>query len=729
VIFFNREFSARLLKIAPKKSSGGFLSFFSLLALCSFFSAPQAALAAGITQYPLNTTNTIGEFIYNDDFVAATTSCSISIYSPSNLLLVNNVALTTTSDNGWQSYSFAPTSTEGVYPAAITCGTLVGGDLAKIDKTFTITSSGASTSSIATSVWSSAARTLTSGATIATDVWSAGTRTLTGFGTLVTDIWSDITAPTRRLTDSTLTGGGTIATESYIATALNTATSSIITEVLANRSLINALNNISASDVWAASTRSLTNYGTSSIASAIWEIPTTTLTSLGSVGRLLATNLDAQVSSRGTSTLSAADVWNSAARTLTDYSTTSLSLAVWSNAARTLTNYGNDITAAEVWSILTSTLSVAGTIGQQLAANTDIAASTIRTEVLTNRSLINALNNISANDVWAAGSRTLTDYSTSTIATAIWQVPTTTLTSLGSVGRLLATNLDAQVSSRGTSTLSAADVWNTSVRTLTDYSTTSLALAVWSNAARTLTNYGNNITAADVWSVLTSTLTTASTIGNFLTANIDVAASTRASLSNQTAGFLVTMSNIDSVAAGNTYRAKIYVLNSNSVPTASFTVPAITIYDADRNVIISGASMTSIATGVYEYTYSISSAATGGLWESSVSTQVESGKTITTNDYWLVATSPAQVIINSVTSSTAPDVSANVTITNEGTSGYEYHYEWCVVQDLTNPCGGSNDVWKVLMKLYYYINICQLSFLYSQIQKKAGGESGFRDQF
>ena len=79
------------------------------------------------------------------------------------------------------------------------------------------------------------------------------------------------------------------------------------------------------------------------------------------------------------------------------------------------------------------------------------------------------------------------------------------------------------------------------------------------------------------------------------------------------------------------------------------------------------------------------------MWETAVSKQVESGKTIQTNDYWEVSGSPAQVIVNSVTSPTTDNISANVTITNEGLTGYEYQYEWCIVDNVNNQCGGGDD--------------------------------------
>ncbi|MEI6280734.1 MAG: hypothetical protein WCP17_01910, partial [bacterium] len=54
--------------------------------------------------------------------------------------------------------------------------------------------------------------------------------------------------------------------------------------------------------------------------------------------------------------------------------------------------------------------------------------------------------------------------------------------------------------------------------------------------------------------------------------------------------------------------------------------------------------------------------------------------------------SPAQVLINSITDNSIPSISANITITNEGFVDTEYQYEWCVVSDINNSCGGGDDV-------------------------------------
>ncbi|HLP86576.1 MAG TPA: dockerin type I domain-containing protein [Candidatus Paceibacterota bacterium] len=55
--------------------------------------------------------------------------------------------------------------------------------------------------------------------------------------------------------------------------------------------------------------------------------------------------------------------------------------------------------------------------------------------------------------------------------------------------------------------------------------------------------------------------------------------------------------------------------------------------------------------------------------------------------------SPAQVVINRISDQTVPSISADITISNEGLIDTEYQYEWCVVSDITNACGGGDDVY------------------------------------
>ncbi len=633
---------------------------------------------------------TIGEFIYNDDYSPTTDDCTISIYSPAGATLVNEATMTDDS-TGWHYYPYTTPVTEGSYPAFITCGATLTGDLMKLDKSFVVKVSSLDTDAIASAVWASPSRSLTSFGSLVSDIWSNSSRTLSAFGSLAADIWDNSFAVNRQLTTKDIAGGGSLATESYI----DASQATIVGEIETNRTLINALNNISAADVWAYGTRS-TNAGSVSIDSnsiaAVWQSAASGLNTTGSIGKLIVDNLDAQVSSRGTSTLTAGDVWASTTRTLSTTGVDALSSGVWSAASRTLSNYGNDITAADVWNTLSSSLTTVGSIGEQLANNVDIKNSDILTEVQANATLINALNNISAADVWAYGTRSVTTDVTISNASlqALWNTATVDLATTGSVGKLIVDNLNAQVSSRGTSNLTAADVWASATRTLTDYSDSTIAAAVWANATRTLSNYGNDITAADVWNTLSSSLTTVGSIGEQLVTNIDATISSRASMSVGDS-WSVKMGNVDRVQTGQVYRTKVFVLN-NSAPSAPYATPTVTLYDPQRNISVSAVSMSLISTGVYEYTYTVSPSAAQGLWETIASTEVESGKTVQTNDYWEVAGSPAQVLINSVSATDPSTILGNVTVTNEGLTGYEYDYEWCVVSDQSNVCGGNDDL-------------------------------------
>jgi hypothetical protein len=600
-------------------------------------------------QHLPNESFVIGEFVYDDNYVATTTDCYINIWNPAGAISVNNTLMTADS-NGWHHYTFPGSSTLGTWPASMSCGT-AGVDLITAEKTFVIATSSASTStgasasevanavwskdsrtltdyatdSISTAVWSNPARTLTSFGTLVADIWNSGTRTLssavlgsggslatktdtdnasstiplavwnspartlTSFGTLVADIWNN---GSRTLSSSLLSSGGSLATKDDI----NSATSTIVAEVLNNRTLINNLNNISAADVW--------SYGTRSVSltdpNQIWNVAASSLSNSGSVGKRIVDNLDATVSSRGTSNLTAADVWSAATRTLTDYSSSTISTAVWANAGRTLTNYGNDITAADVWNVLSSTLNSEGTIGKQVATNV---------------------------------------VSTSTIAAAVWNSPARTLTSFGTL---------------------VADIWNNNVRTLSS----ALLDSGSTLATQTDVNNATSSISTNVWTNSTRTL-----LGSWS----------------------INTTQTERITAGKIYSVKAYIKNGEQA-TAPYAAPRITIYDPNNNTIISNATMTLDSTGIYKYSYTVADTATQGNWETVITDEVESGRIIQANNYWEVSGSPAQVIINSMADTIIPTISANTTITNEGSAGYEYQYEWCVVSDPNNVCGGGNDV-------------------------------------
>ena len=618
------------------------------LAAFSFLFIFINKVAAVEQEYPVDTVVPIGEFVYDDSYVATTSDCYVDIWAPyldgnDELVPVISNVLMSTSTTGWHYYNYVGSSTIGTWPATMKCGT-PGVDLVKGDKTFvlTTTTGGGSanvdensianavwangartltdyaTSSIAERVWNYSGRTLTDFGTLIADIWAYTSRTITSFGSLAADVWNDAFAPTRSLTTKSIGAGGSLATEAY----LNVATSTIITEVLNNATLINNLNDISATDVWTYANRN----ATLTDPLQVWSVASSSLVALnGTVGKHIVDNLDEKVSAGGS--LTAADVWAAGTRTLTDYSENNISAAVWAAGARTLTDYGNDITASDVWDVLSSTLTAPGSIGAQVAS-----------------------------------------VSTSTITTAVWNSPARTLTSFGTLVNDIWTNGSRTMTSFGSL---AADVWNDAfapTRKLTDYSTTTIAAGVWANATRTLTYYGNDITAADVWAY----------IGQVVH-------------SGSNGSWTVNMTDTQQILAGNQYRVKIYTSNGGQ-PADSFAAPLITLYDVNRNTIVSNVAMTDIGTGIYEYIYSVPTLAAQGVWETIVNTEVTSGQVVTISDYWEVRGAPAQVIINSISDNTIPTVAANVTITNEGTGGYEYLYEWCVVSSLNNTCGGGDDI-------------------------------------
>ncbi len=170
-----------------------------------------------------------------------------------------------------------------------------------------------------------------------------------GGGATAADIWS---YTLRQLTTEDLSGGGSLATAADIS----------------------ALNNLSAADIWTYATRSLTGEVTltSDSRKAIWDTACAILNTSGTVGKLVCDNLDAAISTR--STLTAAQVWSEASRTITGLDNPALAAIannVWANATRSLTDYGNDITAQQVWDVLTSSLTTIDSIGKLLVTNVD----------------------------------------------------------------------------------------------------------------------------------------------------------------------------------------------------------------------------------------------------------------------------------------------------------------------------------------------------------------------
>lgn len=161
------------------------------------------------------------------------------------------------------------------------------------------------------------------------------------------------------------------------------------------------------------------------------------------------------------------------------------------------------------------------------------SADTLFGRIQQNYEAIAALNNLSAQQVWEYGTRTLTGGVTLDDPTQVWDVASALLSQNGSIGKLIADNLDAAISSRGTSNLTAADVWSSATRTITDIENdglASLAASVWAYSSRELT--AGDVTAQRVWDTLLTSITAIDSIGTLLKTNIDVTISSRASASD-----------------------------------------------------------------------------------------------------------------------------------------------------------------------------------------------------
>ena len=169
----------------------------------------------------------------------------------------------------------------------------------------------------------------------------------------------------------------------------------------------------------------------------------------------------------------------------------------------------------------------------------------------------------------------------------------------------------------------------------------------------------------------------------------------KADISSLQENWNVYLSDFGEISLGKTYTAKLYILNYKSEHTDPFATPTVSIWNSSSTQLVNNAQMGKISTGIYSYSYEIatsSATSTFGVWETEASVEVESGKTIKVNDYWEVEGSPAQVIINAITDTSIPSITADVTISNEGNAGYEYKYEWCVVDTEWNACGGGDDI-------------------------------------
>ncbi len=160
--------------------------------------------------------------------------------------------------------------------------------------------------------------------------------------------------------------------------------------------------------------------------------------------------------------------------------------------------------------------------------------------------------------------------------------------------------------------------------------------------------------------------------------------------SSQTNNFRVELSDFGHLNRSGTYRARLLIFDYEGRPLNASSNVTILIYNPIRAIIVRD-NMTYNETGVYLFNYTLDSTQTSGAWETIVEANV-SGVTVKPNDFWTLAASPAEVRIDSCIDNTIPTLTVDASITNEGDADQEYQYEYCLVTNQSNPCGGSDDV-------------------------------------
>lgn len=232
-----------------KKYKFHFHSFLFYCLVVFGFSFTPVASANIYQKIAPGDTVTLGEFVFDDNFVATTTPCTVGITNPLNVEMVPSTTPMTANNDGWHYYDYttATSAVSGIWPSVMICGSTARGDLVMADKSFIVDWSLVSTSTIKvvideslTVATSSLASTINANtdasilsassslfSTLPSTIWSFSGRTLTSFGTLVNDtasaVWSSVS---RTLTGAGL-DSGSLATQSYIDTATSTLTAEI----------------------------------------------------------------------------------------------------------------------------------------------------------------------------------------------------------------------------------------------------------------------------------------------------------------------------------------------------------------------------------------------------------------------------------------------------------------------------------------------------------------------
>lgn len=280
-----------------------------------------------------------------------------------------------------------------------------------------------------------------------------------------------------------------------------------------------------ADKVWATTTRALTDKAGFALSAAgvqaIWDALTSALTTASSIGKLLVDNVNATISSRlPTSSYTTPPTVGAIADQVWDEPLAGH--LAGGSAGAALNGAGS---AGDPWTTSLPGAYGAGTAGKIVGDNLNAA--------------VGSRSSHTAADVWAVVTRTLTGavtvgtnndktgYALSAAGVqAIWDALTTALTVVGSIGKRLADNVDAAVSSRLASGSYTAPPTAAAVADAVWDETNSDHLIGGSTGAA-LNGAG---AAADPWATAVPGAYGAGTAGNVLGNRLDAAVSTRSTL-------------------------------------------------------------------------------------------------------------------------------------------------------------------------------------------------------
>lgn len=112
--------------------------FIWLFLVFSFF--PIDFVYASYQKIAPGDTVTLGEFVFDDNFIATTTPCTIGITDPLNVVVVPSTTPMTANADGWHYYNYitATSAISGTWPSVMKCGSAAAGDLVKVDKSFIV---------------------------------------------------------------------------------------------------------------------------------------------------------------------------------------------------------------------------------------------------------------------------------------------------------------------------------------------------------------------------------------------------------------------------------------------------------------------------------------------------------------------------------------------------------------------------------------------------------------